>query len=298
MTSAIDYTAATTRSTPTLDSWKDSLSSVTDQFRASRSSANLKIYRATGSSRSSPSRRPQPPVRPPAGRGRQHADRCHASADRVGQQRRPRPGRERLELARNGADTVEQAVSEQADQVRRPSVSWPGKLPRPSSEAQGGERAPASVQGLTKAELPSRPPARCRGPARSRSSSSAWSGRLSSPPGAVARRPLPARPQRPSRPSGGTLPVNARPLDREDLRSSRPAVEIRGEEARGGADRRAATCMSSTPTGSPTPWMRTTSRRVPRPARWTSCAGRTTSTASGTRSWSARTPGTARTTAG
>ena len=164
MTSATDF-AATTRNaqtafTTTLDSWKDGLTSVADQFRAIPSVGTL----------------PQVDVTEAVERQfafiQQIVDLNHQYARQLAEVANTLTGvtRQQIEsvssvvrdqvagvsdVARKGVDTVEQAVSDQADQVEEAER----QQAREAAKAQRLERKEARdsarerYEGLTKAEL-------------------------------------------------------------------------------------------------------------------------------------------------
>ena len=164
MTSAIDYTAATrtaqTALTTTLDSWKNGLSSVTDQFRGFPTVGSL----------------PQVDVTEAVERQftfiQQIVDLNHEYARQLAEVANTLTGvtrkqfesvgsvvREQVasvsELARTGADTVEHTVREQADQAEaaeRQQARDAAKAER-AERKEAHDKARAPYANLTKAEL-------------------------------------------------------------------------------------------------------------------------------------------------
>jgi F0F1-type ATP synthase membrane subunit b/b' len=164
LTSAIDY-ASTTRNaqnvlSTTLDSWKDGLTSVTDQFRSFPTVGNL----------------PQIDVTEAVERQfafiQQVVDLNHRYARQLAEVANTLTGATRQQIesvstavrdqvksvsdvARNGVDTVEQTVREQADQVEQAER----QQARDAAKAERQERKEARdtarerYEGLTKAEL-------------------------------------------------------------------------------------------------------------------------------------------------
>jgi hypothetical protein len=164
LTSAIDY-AATTRNaenvlTTTLDSWKDGLNSVTEQFRAFPTVGNL----------------PQVDVTEAVERQfafiQRVVDLNHQYARQLAEVANTLTGvtRQQIEsvstvvrdqvkgvsdVARNGVDTVEQAVRDQADQAEqaeRQKAKDAAKAERQESK-EAHDKARERYEGLTKNEL-------------------------------------------------------------------------------------------------------------------------------------------------
>jgi hypothetical protein len=164
LTSAIDY-AATTRNaenvlTTTLDSWKDGLHSVTEQFRAFPTVGNL----------------PQVDVTEAVERQfafiQRVVDLNHQYARQLAEVANTLTGvtRQQIEsvstvvrdqvkgvsdVARNGVDTVEQAVRDQADQAEqaeRQKAKDAAKAERQESK-EAHDKARERYEGLTKNEL-------------------------------------------------------------------------------------------------------------------------------------------------
>jgi hypothetical protein len=164
MTSAIDYTAATRTAqsafTSTLDSWKNGLNSVTDQFRAYPTVGNF----------------PQVDVTEAVERQfsfiQQIVDLNHEYARQLAEVANTLTGvtRKQLEsvgsvvrdqvssvseLARNGADKVEQTVREQADEAEEAERQQARDAAKAEREARKEAQAKARerYEGLTKVEL-------------------------------------------------------------------------------------------------------------------------------------------------
>jgi hypothetical protein len=164
LTSAIDY-AATTRNaenvlTTTLDSWKDGLNSVTEQFRAFPTVGNL----------------PQVDVTEAVERQfafiQRVVDLNHQYARQLAEVANTLTGATRQQIesvstvvrdqvkgvsdvARNGVDTVEQAVRDQADQAEqaeRQKAKDAAKAERQESK-EAHDKARERYEGLTKNEL-------------------------------------------------------------------------------------------------------------------------------------------------
>lgn len=164
MTSALDYTAATrnaqTAFTSTLDSWKDGLNSVTDQFRAFPTIGDL----------------PQVDVTEAVERQftfiKQIVDLNHEYARQLAEVANTLTGVTRqqiesvgsvvreqagsvTELARHGADTVEEAVREQADQAEAAEREQAREAAKAARQArkEAHDKARERYADLTKAEL-------------------------------------------------------------------------------------------------------------------------------------------------
>ena len=164
MTSAIDYTAVTRNAqnalTTTLDSWKDGLNSVSDQFRAFPVVGNLPQVDATGA------------VERQFAFIQQIVDLNHRYARQLAEVADTLTGvtrsqiesvgnvvREQVasvsELAHNGADTVEQTVREQADQAEAAEREQAREAAKAERQArkEAHDKARERYEGLTKAEL-------------------------------------------------------------------------------------------------------------------------------------------------
>jgi hypothetical protein len=164
MTSAIDYTAATrnaqTAFTSTLDSWKDGLNTVTDQFRAMPTAGNLPQVDVIGA------------VERQFAFIQQIVDLNHRYARQLAEVADTLTGvtrsqiesvgnvvREQVtsvsELARNGADTVEQTVREQADQAEAAEREQAREAAKAERQArkEAHDKARERYEGLTKVEL-------------------------------------------------------------------------------------------------------------------------------------------------
>jgi hypothetical protein len=164
MTSAIDYADATRKAsaafTTSLDSWRDSLSTVTDQFRAIPGAGTLPTIDVTEA------------VERQFAFIQQVIDLNHQYARQLAEVANTLTGvtRQQIEsvtsvvrdqvdtvsaVARKSADTVEQTVREQADEVEqaeRQKVREAAKAER-QERKEAEEKARAPYADLTKAEL-------------------------------------------------------------------------------------------------------------------------------------------------
>jgi hypothetical protein len=164
MTSAIDYADATRKAstafTTTLDSWKNSVTAATDQFRAFPAVGNLPSFDVTDA------------VERQFALIQQVVDLNHRYARQLAEVANTLTGvtREQLEsvtsvvrdqvetvsaVARKGVDTVEQTVREQADEVEqaeRQQARAAAKAER-EERKEAEEEARAPYADLTKAEL-------------------------------------------------------------------------------------------------------------------------------------------------
>jgi hypothetical protein len=164
MTSAIDYAAATrtaqTALTSTLDSWKDGLNSVTDQFRALPTVGAFPQVDVTGAVE-----RQFAFIKRIVELNHQYARQLAEVADTLTGVTRSQIEsvssvvREQVtsvsELARTGADTVEQTVREQADEVEaaeRQQARDAAKAER-QARKEAHDKAREPYVALTKAEL-------------------------------------------------------------------------------------------------------------------------------------------------
>jgi hypothetical protein len=164
MTSAIDYTAATrnaqTALTSTLDSWKDGLNSVTDQFRALPTVGTLPQVDVTGAVE-----RQFAFIKQIVELNHQYARQLAEVADTLTGVTRSQIEsvssvvREQVtsvsELARTGADTVEQTVREQADQAEEAEREQARDAAKAERQArkEAHDKAREPYVALTKAEL-------------------------------------------------------------------------------------------------------------------------------------------------
>jgi hypothetical protein len=164
MTSATDYTAATRNAkellTSTLDSWKDGVSSVTEQFRTLPTVSSLPQLDVTDAVERQYSFIKQL-VDLNHQYARQLAEVATTFSDVTRQQIESVSGAVRDQLqsvsdvARNGVDTVEKAAREQAEQVEqaeRQQARDAAKAERQERKA-AQDKAREQYQGLTKAEL-------------------------------------------------------------------------------------------------------------------------------------------------
>jgi hypothetical protein len=171
MTSATDFTAATRNAkdlfTSTLDSWKDGLNSVSDQFRTLPTVGSFPQLDVTGAVERQYAFIQQI-VDLNHQYARQLAEVATALSDVTRQQIESVSGvvRDQLQsvsdVARNGVDTVEKAAREQAEQAERQQVEAEQAERQRAREAAKAERqerkeaqdkAREKYQGLSKAEL-------------------------------------------------------------------------------------------------------------------------------------------------
>jgi hypothetical protein len=164
LTSAVDYTAATrnaqTALTTTLDSWKDGLNSVTDQFRALPTAGTLPQVDVTGAVE-----RQFAFIKQIVDLNHQYARQLAEVADTLTGVTRSQiesvssAVREQVttvtDLARTGADTVEQTVREQADEVEEAERKQARDAAKAERQArkEAHDKAREPYVALTKAEL-------------------------------------------------------------------------------------------------------------------------------------------------